>query len=101
DQSLNVSVLIDHECQAALVALKIQELRIESCTGRNKIGFSRLCSIGQNSLIEMSAGQFMHDLLHVQQPDDVIDLALIKRQPRVLTLAQLFDDAIPVIVDVD
>ena len=100
-QALNVAVLIDHECHAALVALKIQQLRVECRSRGNEVRFARLGRGGQGVLIQVTACQFMHDLLHVQKADDAVDFALIHRQARVLTLPQLLQDPVPIIIDVD
>ena len=43
----------------------------------------------------------MHDALHVQHAHDAVDVALVHRQARVLALAQLIDDLVPVILHID
>ena len=48
-QSLDVAVLVDHECHAALVALEIQELRIERRARRDEVGVARARGLDQLS----------------------------------------------------
>ena len=43
----------------------------------------------------------MRDFLHVQDADDVVEIALADRQPRVRRRAQRVEDRVPVVADVD
>ncbi len=100
-QALNIAVLIDHECHAALVALKIQQLHVERRSGRYEVRLARLGRRGQCLHVKVPARQFVHDLFHVQKADDAINFALIYGQSGVLALAQLLHDPVPIVIDVD
>ncbi len=100
-QPLDVAVLVDDEGHAALVALKIQQLRIERGARRHEVRLAGAGRLGQRIAIQAAARQLVHHLLHVQDADDAVDFPSIHRQPGVLALAQLFDDPVPVVVDID
>ena len=57
--------------------------------------------LDQRVAVQAAARQFVHDLLHVQHADDAVDFSLVHRQAGVLALAQLLDDPIPIVVEVD
>ena len=101
DQALNIAVFVDDECHAALVALKIHQLRIERRARRHEIRLARAGRFDQCLAIQPSARKLVNDLLHVQHADDAIDFPLINRQARVLALTQLLDGPVPIIVDID
>ena len=51
--------------------------------------------------IEVAARERMRDLLHVQDADHVVEVALADRQPRMRRRAQHVEDRVPVVADVD
>ena len=50
---------------------------------------------------ERAARQLLRDALHVQDADDVVELAVVHGQARVRRLPQLVEQVFPVLVDVD
>jgi hypothetical protein len=100
-EALDVAVFIDHEGQAAAVALERVQLRGQRRAFRHEIRLARACQLHQALACQRVAGQFLRHAFHVDDADEVVEFAVVQRQPRVWCLAQLVEDVFPVVLDVD
>ena len=79
-QSLDVAVFVDDERDAAPVALEVEQLHVERRAFRHEVRFALPCELQQVLAIEVAACERARDLLHVQDADDVVEVALAHRQ---------------------
>ena len=100
-EPLDVAVFVDDERQAPAVALELVELHGERRAFGHEVGFARAGDLDQPLARQRVARQLLRHALHVQDADQVVELALVHRQARVRRLAQLVEDVFPVVVDVD
>src|SRR6516165_7168025 len=101
DQALDVAVLVDHEGEAPAVALEESELHRQCGTLGNEVRLAALRDLDQPLAREGAAHQLIRYALHVQEPDEVVELALVHRQSRVWRLAQLMEDVLPALAHID
>ena len=86
-QALDVAVLVDDECQAAPVALEVGQLHVERGALGHEVRFAAARQLDQPLARQRAAHQFVGHALHVQQADEVVELAVVHRQSRVRRLA--------------
>ena len=68
---------------------KCAELHVECRALGHEVGLAPARDLDEPLARELAAHQLVRDALHVQQADEVVELALVHRQPRVRGLAQL------------
>jgi len=90
-----------HKREAAAIALKEAELYGKRGALRDEVGLAALRDLDETFAAERAAHQLVGDALHVQQTDQVVELALVHRQAGVRVLAQLVEDVLPAVVHVD
>ena len=100
-QSLHVAVFVDHERDPPPLSLELQQLLVERGALRHVVRFARPGERHQFVAVELVAHQQPRDLLHVQDADQRLELAVVHRDARVPALADLFDDVVPVVLEVD
>ncbi len=101
DQALQIPVLIDHQCDAPSLALKVMQLSVECRAFRNEVRLARQRNLQQAFARERRLRQCVRHLFHMQDTDHLIQTALVNRQPRMWTGAQLFEHVVPVGRDID
>jgi len=82
-QSLDVAVLVDDEGKPAAVALELPELHVERGSLGYEVRLAAARDLNQPLAVESAAHQLVRHALHVQQADEVVELAFVHRQPRV------------------
>ena len=78
-QSLDVAVFVHDQRDAPAVALEVQQLHVERRAFGHEIRFALARQIQQMIAIEVAAHDCARNLLHVQDADDVVEVALADR----------------------
>jgi len=78
-----------------------QQLRVQRRPFGNEVGFARPGQLEQPFPCQLTIRELVHDALHVQHADDVLELLFVHRHPRVRTRADLFEDVVPAVGDID
>ena len=100
-EPLDIAVLIHHEGEPAPVALKVRELDCEGGSLRHEVWLAAARDLKQPLAGQGIACQLLGHALHVQNADEVVELAVEDRQPRVRSEAQLIENVLPAFGHVD
>ena len=101
DQSLDVAVLVDDEGEPAAIALELSELHIEGGSLGHEVRLTAAGDLDETLAAQGAAHQLVRHALHVQQADEVVELAFVHRQARVRGLSQLIKNVLPALAHVD
>ena len=92
------AIFIDHHAQPALLLVKVQQLQLQRGAFRDEVGFvtnGQQCLFGQAGV-----GQHVLDVAGVEDGFDLVDVVVKHRQARTRGLAQLFDQFLDRVVEV-
>ncbi|MNP35803.1 hypothetical protein D3C76_1291520 [compost metagenome] len=93
------AVLVDHHAQASLLFMEIQQLQLQRGAFRDEVGFAT----GRQQGFEGQAAiaEQMADLPGIEHRFDLVDITVEQRQARAIVVAQLLDDFLDRVVEVD
>ena len=100
DQPLNHAIFIDHDAEAPPVALKIEQLSMQRRAFGHKIAVAEDIPDGLSGEF-VPAVQQARDAAHVDDADNVVNVALIDRQAGVPAMPELRHDFIDRIIQID
>ena len=86
-QAEQLAVLVDDEPEPLAVGLELLQLRKQRSACRDEI--RRAQNRAQLRRVELVGLQQAQDLPHVDDADDVVELVLVRRQPRVVAVGEL------------
>ena len=98
-QTDHITIFVNHNGDTALLLLKIEQLGVQGRAFRDEIRL--LAGTDQGFPGQLAAAQQARDGAHVHDAGDIVDVALIERQPGVVAGPQLMDDSGQVVIQVD
>ena len=76
-------------------------MHVERGVLRHEIGLATSSYLDEPLAGEGAACQLVRHALHVQDADQIIELAVVHGQPRMRRLPQLIENVLPVLPDID
>ncbi|MOA06050.1 hypothetical protein D3C78_1256710 [compost metagenome] len=99
DDAQHFAVFVDHHAQASLLLVKVEQLQLQRGTFRHEV---RLVAGRQQRFPgQARIGQQVKDVSGVEDGFDLVDITVEHRQARALVVAQLFDDFLDGVIEID
>ena len=99
DQAFHIAVLIDHDAGAPFLLLKVEQLRMQRRRLGDEVGLPSF--LHDRGLGDLVLGQEARRVAQVQHADDVVDVAFEDRHPGMLAGADLREDVVQFVFEVD
>lgn len=99
DDADHLAIFVDHHADTALLLLEVHQLGRQRRAFRHEIRLH--AGLAEILLGQAALGQQARDLAHVHDPFDLVDVVAVDRQAGVAGGAQLLDDDLEFVVEVD
>lgn len=86
-QSLNITIFVNNKGDAALLALEVQQLRVERCIRRNGVRFAG--NLQQQLFGELTFRQDTQSIACMYKADNIVDVVTVDWEAGVLAMGEL------------